>query len=97
MSLPVEIEPRAEEEARAAFLWYFERSAHAAIAFEQEFGTAIERIGETPTTYPFVDEELRRYLLDRFPYALLYVVRSDRVWVVAVAHQHQRPGYWRER
>lgn len=38
-----------------------------------------------------------RYVLDRFPYSVLYAVASDRVWVVAVAHQHRRPGYWQQR
>ena len=32
--LPVELDPRAEEEARVAFLWYLERSERAAAAFE---------------------------------------------------------------
>ena len=36
MPLPVELDPRAEEEARAAFLWYLERSERAAAAFERE-------------------------------------------------------------
>ncbi|MDD9942873.1 MAG: type II toxin-antitoxin system RelE/ParE family toxin [Myxococcales bacterium] len=72
MALPVEFDPRAEEEARAAFLWYLERSGKAADAFERELARAIERVGEAPTTHPIVDAELRRYLLDRFPYSVLY-------------------------
>jgi plasmid stabilization system protein ParE len=94
--LPVEIDPRAEEEARTAFLWYLERSERAAVAFERELARAIERIGEAPTTYPIVEDELRRYPLDRFPYALLYAIQPDYVWVVAIAHQRRTPGYWRK-
>jgi plasmid stabilization system protein ParE len=96
MALLVELDPRAEEEARAAFLWYLERSEGAAAAFEREIERAIERISEAPTSYPVIEDELRRYVLDRFPYALLYVIGPDRVRVVAVAHQHRRPGYWRD-
>ena len=95
MALPVELDPRAEEEARAAFLWYLERSERVAEAFEHEFDRAIERISEAPTTYPIIDGELRRYLLDRFPYSVLYAIGRSRVLVAAVAHQHRKPGYWR--
>jgi plasmid stabilization system protein ParE len=97
MALPVELDPKAEQEARAAFLWYLERSPRAAEAFEREVERAIVRIGETPDTYPVIDGDLRRYLLERFPYALLYVIGQRNVRVVAVAHQHRRPGYWTER
>lgn len=94
MALPVELDPRAEQEARAAFVWYLERSPRAADAFEREVARAVERIGEAPTTYPVVDGDLRRYLLERFPYALFYAIGPATVRVVAVAHQHRRPGYW---
>ncbi len=55
MALPVELDPRAEEEARAAFLWYRERSERAAAAFEQEIEAAIDQIGESPARYPVAE------------------------------------------
>jgi plasmid stabilization system protein ParE len=94
VALPVELDPRAEREARDAFAWYLERSERAAAAFEREIERALAAIGEAPATHPIVDG-LHRYLLDRFPYALRYVVRVDAVVVLAVAHQHRRPAYWR--
>jgi plasmid stabilization system protein ParE len=97
MALPVELDPRAEEEARAAVLWYRERSERAAAAFERELESAIEQIGESPATYPVADGELRRFLFDRFPYGILYVIGTSSVRVIAVAHLHRKPGYWRGR
>jgi plasmid stabilization system protein ParE len=95
MALPVELDPRAEDEARAAFLWYLERSERAAVAFEREIESAIDQIGEAPTAYPIVDGEMRRFLLARFPYAMLYSIGLTCVRIIAVAHQHRKPGYWR--
>ena len=97
MALPVELDPRAEEEARAAFRWYRERSERAATALEREIELAIKQIGDAPTMCPIFDGELRRLLLDRFPYAVLYATTPTRVRVVAIAHLHRRPGYWRNR
>jgi plasmid stabilization system protein ParE len=59
---PVELDPRAEEEARAAFLWYLERNERAAAAFEGEVESAVTQIGDAPTMYPIVEGELRRFL-----------------------------------
>jgi hypothetical protein len=39
----------------------------------------------------------RRVLVRRFPYFVIYREWSDRLEIVAVAHQSRRPGYWRSR
>jgi toxin ParE1/3/4 len=41
--------------------------------------------------------DLRRYVLRRFPYVLVYLVEPGEIVVLAVAHTHRRPGYWRRR
>ena len=97
MALPVELDPRAEEEARAAVLWYRERSERAAAAFERELEAAIEQIGESPATFPVANGALRRFLLHRFPYGIFYAIGPHSVRVIAVAHLHRKPGYWRGR
>jgi hypothetical protein len=35
--------------------------------------------------------------MERFPFALPYVMREDLVVVLAIAHVRRRPGYWLER
>jgi hypothetical protein len=37
---------------------------------------------------------MRRFSLERFPYDLVTLVVEDDLLIVAVAHQHRRPGYW---
>lgn len=44
-----------------------------------------------------LDNNLRRALLRRFPFSLIYAVETTAVVIVAVAHQSRRPGYWRNR
>lgn len=40
---------------------------------------------------------IRRLILSRFPYKLLYSVEADHIYVIAVAHQHREPNYWTDR
>jgi len=39
----------------------------------------------------------RRVLMQRFPFSVYYEVANDHIRVVAVAHQHRKPGYWKKR
>ena len=36
---------------------------------------------------------MRRLLVKRFPYQLIYRVEGDEIVIYAVAHQARRPGY----
>ena len=37
----------------------------------------------------------RKRIVFGFPYSVIYRVWEDYVYLVAVAHQHRRPDYWR--
>jgi plasmid stabilization system protein ParE len=87
----------AIEEAEAAARWYAERSPTAAAAFADEIETAIAEITRLPLAWPTYSHNTRRFLLRRFPYSVVYRVSESTTVVVAVAHGHRRPGYWRDR
>jgi hypothetical protein len=48
-------------------------------------------------TWPVLEGDVRRRLARVFPYAVLYSVEADRIFILAVMHCHQIPGYWRSR
>jgi plasmid stabilization system protein ParE len=54
-------------------------------------------IAEEPFVGQVVRPGIRRRLLRRFPYALLYSLDGDELLIVAVAHQSRQPGYWTTR
>jgi toxin ParE2 len=58
---------------------------------------AADRIARFPEAWQPLGEGLRRCRLSRFPYALIYAVNNSDILVVAVAHLHRRPDYWRDR
>jgi plasmid stabilization system protein ParE len=87
----------ALEEAAEAARWYAERSPVAAAAFADELQTAAESIQRNPHTWPRFAHQTRRFLLKHFPYSVVYSVKPDRIVIIAVAHAHRRPGYWKDR
>ena len=62
--------------------------------FGQEVRKAALRIAGYPKAWSIETGDVRKCLLHRFPYKLLYSVEDDHIFVIAVAHQHRRPDYW---
>jgi plasmid stabilization system protein ParE len=93
----VAFHPEAIAEARAARAWYAERSRAAAEAFIAELDRAVALIAADPERWSAHPFGTRRFLLRRFPYALVYRVGASSALVIAVAHTRRRPGYWRVR
>lgn len=88
---------QARADLRAAAAFYAATSPRLTARFGAEVEAAVHRVAESPATWPPVNARLRRCLLDRFPYSLVYRTDSDPVRVIAVMHHRQRPGYWRGR
>jgi hypothetical protein len=65
--------------------------------FKREAEAAAKLIQERPLAWQIEIEPVRRFILDRFPYKMLYIIRAELIVVIAVAHQHRRPDYWVDR
>lgn len=102
MTKPLRFDDEATEEMNAAAEWYEARRENLGIEFVAEVRQALATIASTPETWtliPEVDERLgvRRFLLRRFPYAVVYLDLPSELRVLAIAHMSREPGYWRKR
>ena len=93
----VTFHPEADAEITEAARYYETRSAGLGFSFLIELDASIEQVTANPEAFLLVSHEVRRKPLRRFPYSLLYVIESDRIRVVAAAHNKRRPDYWRSR
>lgn len=89
--------PEAQFEFRQATLYYFEKSPSLASAFYSEVESAIETMAEDPLLYREIDEDVRRCLTKRFPYAILYTIEDQYILILAVMHCSREPSYWKHR
>jgi plasmid stabilization system protein ParE len=96
-SKPLEFHPEAEQEYLAALAWYLERSPAAATGFEGAFDRAIGKIREAPDRWSVYLAGCRRYMVHQFPFIVVYSTFLSHILVLAIAHGHRRPGYWRDR
>lgn len=87
----------AEIELDEAIRWYQTQASGLGDVFLIEVLAAADRIAHHPDAWQLLDEGVRRCRLNRFPYGLIYAVENGDVLVLAVAHLHRRPDFWRDR
>lgn len=93
----VEFHPAANAEFHAAAAYYEKEVPGLGEAFISEVERVVELIGAHPGIGNSIDKILRRVVLVRFPFAIVYRYESQKLSIVAVAHQRRKPGYWRGR
>ena len=97
MARALEFHPEAQEEFDAAAARYARIRSSLGDAFVDRVEAATSRAVRAPATGAPMGSNLRRVFVKRFPYFVLYAVEEPRIYIVAVAHFRQRPGYWRRR
>ena len=89
--------PAALTEYSEAVQFYAETEIKIAQDFINAVEDAIFRIIESPKRYPVTNEDIRRCLIRKFPYAILYSIEDEYILIVAVMHCSRKPKYWQER
>ena len=91
------VRPEAQNDIREAAQWYEEREVGLGVRFVREVRASLERIADERLTFQIIEQDVRRALLHKFPYSIYFVSDRDAVPVIAVLHQHRRPGTWKSR
>jgi len=89
--------PEADEELEVAALWYEERQHGLGGDFLDEFERTLRRIVAEPERWHKIDQDNRKLNFHRFPYAIVYSLHADTIYLKAVMHLHRRPYYWKSR
>lgn len=87
----------AQSEVDDAVAWYDSQSPSLGIQFLDDIDRAIRRIAAYPLSSVEIEQGLRRCLLSRFPYGIIYGIDSETIIIIAIAHLHREPRYWIDR
>lgn len=89
--------PLAERELIESARFYEARSGGLGGDFIRQVERTLAQIVLHPEAGTFFSGTIRRRLVQRFPFAVLYQPAPEELWVIAVMHLHRRPGYWKDR
>ncbi len=66
-------------------------------AFVDEVEAGIGDILRGPAVWRVIEDDVRRYLIKRFPYGIYYTIEDDMIVIWAVKNLHRDPDYWQRR
>lgn len=92
---------RFAEEALAEYIaagrYYNQQVPGLGDEFVDEIEAGVSRILAAPHTWRVVEDDIRRCLINRFPYGLYDTIENDVIVIWAVKHLHRDPDYWHKR
>ena len=93
----IKILDAAEEELDEAFEYYEYEMEGLGKRFLKEFRKGLNRIIAYTKAWRPVKGNVRKCVLKKFPYNIIYAIEPDLIIILAVAHQHRKPNYWADR
>ena len=87
----------ASHELDEVYRWYETQQSGLGTRFISELEASINRIQNFPYIGNVIVKDIRRALLPDFPYGVMYSIKDDMLEIVAVAHLHRKPFYWKNR
>jgi plasmid stabilization system protein ParE len=97
LSLALVFLPEAQGEFDEAVDWYQEQRAGLGDEFVGAVEDALDLVLENPRLYEVVHDPVRRAVVHRFPYSLIYQIEDEQILIVAVFHDRRDPAAWRSR
>lgn len=91
------LHPEADQEYAEAAQYYADISPALGGRFYDEIERLIAEACAQPKAHREIRPPVRRHFTAKFPYGILYVERSDEIWIVAVMNLKRAPDYWLHR
>jgi plasmid stabilization system protein ParE len=92
---------RFVEEALVEFIsaarYYSQQVPGLGDAFVDEVEARLGAILNGPEVWRVIEDDVRRYLIHRFPYGIYYTIEAEVVVIWAIKHLHRDPDYWQHR
>ena len=89
----------AANDLRQIQSWYNKESDLLAERFFEALDAALSQVAKNPHRFMLLEEDVRRALMKRFPYKIVFTINEamNRVNVIAVIHNARHPRVWKRR
>jgi len=87
----------AKEELLSARDYYDDLVLGLGKSFILEIEKTINIINRSPLAYPVTKQNIRKAVIMKFPYSILYIIEGDKIYLLAIMHQKRKPLYWKNR
>jgi plasmid stabilization system protein ParE len=74
--------------------WYDDEEPGLGKSLEREALATVHKVMQTPLAYRVVRGSIRRAMLNRFPYALIYEITDEYVFIIGLVHGKRNFDRW---
>lgn len=97
MTALVSFRRAAQAELIEATEWYEARQSKLGVEFIDEIDRCVALAAEHPLLFGIAHNDIRRVVVNRFPYSIYYRPEAGRIVVLAVFHASRDPSIWHQR
>ena len=97
MKYKVKIRPEAENDLKEAFSWYEDKRLGLGYDFLLQVDAGLKFIERNPEVHSLEYKGIRKHLIKRFPYKIIYLVEKEKIIVLAVIHGRRSPALIKKR
>ena len=87
----------AQKELDEAVEWYNQQAVGLGLEFLDEFDDSVKLVASFPEISEKIIDDIRRFLINRFPYGIIYGIDGGFIVIIAIAHLRRKPNYWIDR
>lgn len=89
--------PDVIHEIKGSYKWYEDKLEGLGDKYLSELEDGYTAIQNFPDTWATFQYGFKRYILNRFPFSILYKVTDTEIFIIAVMHNSRKPDYWLDR
>jgi plasmid stabilization system protein ParE len=93
----IEFLPEAKYELDDAVEFYELQVSGLGKSFKSIAKSTIKRLSTFPNAWTEIRPNIRRCIMHKFPYNVLYSIEKDYILIIAISHHHRNPNYLTKR
>jgi plasmid stabilization system protein ParE len=97
MNHKIIIRPEAELDIKEAFSWYEDKRKGLGYDFLLQVEAGINFINRNPEAHPTEYKNVRKHIIKRFPYKIIYFLTREEIIIIALLHSKRNPELIKKR
>ncbi|MBU0499114.1 MAG: type II toxin-antitoxin system RelE/ParE family toxin [Gammaproteobacteria bacterium] len=97
MRFDIHLRQEAEWDLEEDSTWYEEQRKGLGHEFLDAVLAKLDAVSENPKMFPLVHKDMRRAVINRFPFGIYYRIETETIIVFAVMHGSRHPHHWQQR
>ncbi len=93
----VSFHPEAKTEMFESAVYYQDKSPGLGFDFINDIENTIIDVERFPFSGVLIEDGIRRKLVRKFPFAVLYKINGIEIYILAIMHLNKKPEYWKNR